>query len=341
MSEAHGKRGGPGGRSAPGQLELRDLGEFGFLERVRRWLPEGAVPVGIGDDAAVARVRDGSSLVATTDALVEGTHFRWDWSSPADVGYKSVSVNVSDLAAMGAEPRWLLLALCAPPSTPDERLEGLYEGISQACGTYGAELIGGDTVSADKVVLAVTALGEIQGDPLRRSGAKAGDVLAVTGPLGRAATGVNLLLSQDSKRVSPEDALACMDAHRRPAARVAEGLALRRAGVHAAIDISDGLASDIRRLAEASSVGIELDAARLPVAAEARRIAEARGWDQERMVLGGGEDLELLVALPPGQTSAVGVDLIEIGCVVEDGLWLTRDGERLPLPDAGWDHFTS
>lgn len=321
-------------------MDLRDLGEFGFLDRVRDWLPEGTVPVGVGDDAAVARLRDGSSLVATTDALVEGVHFRWDWSSPADVGYKAVAVNVSDLAAMGAEPKWLLLALCAPPSTPTERLQGLYEGIAEACAEYGAELIGGDTVGADEVVLAVTALGEIEGDPLKRSGAKVGDVLAVTGSLGRAAAGVNLLLSQNPKKVSPEDALACMDAHRRPVANVAEGRALRKAGVHAAIDLSDGLASDVRRLADASGVGIELEVGRLPVAPEARRIAEARGWDLERMVLGGGEDLELLVALPSGQTP-IGVDLIEIGRVVDEGLWLVRDGERTHLPAEGWDHFTS
>jgi thiamine-monophosphate kinase len=282
-------------------------------------------------------MRDGSSLVATSDALVEGLHFRWDWSSPADVGYKAVCVNVSDLAAMGADPRWLLLALCVPPSTPTERLQGIYEGIAEACGEHGVELIGGDTTSAEEVVLAVTALGEIEGDPLRRSGAKAGDVLAVTGPLGRAAAGVNLLLSQDPKKVSPEDAITCMDAHRRPKARVAEGRALQRAGVHAAIDLSDGLASDARRLAESSGVGVEIDIERVPVATEVRRIGDARGWDVERMVLGGGEDFELLVALPADLKT--GVDLIEIGRVVDDGLWLVRDGERTELPSAGWDHF--
>ena len=320
-------------------MDLAGLGEFGFLEHVRRWIPESAALVGIGDDAAVVRLSDGASLVATTDALVEGVHFRWDWSAPADVGYKAVAVNVSDLAAMGAEPRWLLVSLCAPAATSTDLLRELYEGFAQACAAFGAELVGGDTVSADQIVLAVTALGEVAGDPLLRSGAEIGDVLAVTGPLGRASAGVNLLLSQDPKKVTPEDALACMDAHRRPMPRLQEGPLLRAAGVHAAIDVSDGLASDARRLSESSGVGVELDADRLPVAPEARRIADARGWDAERMVLGGGEDLELLVAVAPDDLDGVPVDLIQVGRVVEEGVWLVRDGQRAPLEAEGWDHF--
>lgn len=320
-------------------MDLGDIGEFGFLERVRDWIPLGSALVGVGDDAAVVRLRDGTALVATADALVESIHFRWDWSAPADVGYKAVTVNVSDLAAMGAEPRWLLLVLGAPPSTSSDVLSALYEGIDEACSAYGTELVGGDTVRTEQVVLSVTALGELEGDPLRRSGAKVGDVLAVTGPLGAAACGVNLLLSQDPKKVTPSDAMACMDAHRRPAARVAEGVALRRAGVHAAMDLSDGLASDVRRLAEASGVGVEIDIARVPVAPHARRVAEARGWDVERMALGGGEDYELLVALPAGQLGSVGVDLVQIGEVVEEGLWIVRDGVREALAANGWDHF--
>lgn len=320
-------------------MDLSDLGEFGFLQRVARWVPPGSAAVGIGDDAAVVDVPTGSSVVATADALVEGVHFRWEWSKPADVGYKSVTANVSDLAAMGARPRWLLVTICAPPSISEEKLRELYEGVLAACGDYGTEVVGGDTVSADKLLLAVTALGEIAGDPLRRSGAKTGDILAVTGPLGRAAAGVNLLLSQDPKRVSPEDALACMQAHTRPVARVAEGLALMETGAHAAIDVSDGLASDVRRLTEASGVGAEIDVERLPVASEAKRIADARGWDVERMVLGGGEDYEILVALPADQIAAAGIELLEIGRIVDEGLWLVREGRREPLDLEGWDHF--
>jgi thiamine-monophosphate kinase len=317
-------------------VSLSEQGEFGFIERMRSWLPDGSATVGIGDDSAVFETT-GNTIVAATDALVEGVHFRSDWSSPADIGFKAVSVNVSDIAAMGACPRWVLLALCAPPEIAEDMLRGLYEGIEEACAAYGTELVGGDTVRAPQLTLAVTAIGELEGRPIMRSGAEVGDVVAVTGPLGRAAVGVNLLLSQDGKNASPEDAIACMAAHRRPHARVDAGAQLQAMGVHAAIDLSDGLGSDARRLCEASSVGIEIDFGRVPVAPEAQRIATSRGWDIERLVLGGGEDFELLVALPREQLE--GTDWIEIGRVVDDGLWLVRDGQSVPLPDEGYDHF--
>jgi len=317
-------------------VSLSELGEFGFIDRLRSWLPDPGAMIGIGDDSAVFEAT-GNTIVAATDALVEGVHFRSDWSSPSDIGFKAVSVNVSDIAAMGARPKWLLLALCAPPETTDEVLRGLYEGIGEACVAYGTELVGGDTVRAPQLTLAVTAIGELEGQPVRRSGAEVGDVLAVTGPVGRAAVGVNLLLSQDAKDASPEDAIACMSAHRRPRARVDAGVQLQQVAAHAAIDLSDGLGPDARRMAEASRIGIEIDLGRVPVAPEAGRIATARGWDIERLVLGGGEDFELLVALPHEQLE--GTDWIEIGRVVDDGLWLVRDGQSVPLPDEGYDHF--
>jgi thiamine-monophosphate kinase len=326
-------------------VKLSDLGEFGFIERLRGLLPDGRVEVGIGDDAAVVRMRDGSALVATTDALVEGVHFRLDWSTSADVGFKAVSVNVSDLAAMGAEPRWLLVCLCAPTDLDAGIAEGLYGGMVEAGAIYGTEVIGGDTVRSDELVITVTALGELDGEPMRRSSARAGDVLAVSGPLGRAAAGVNLLLSNDPKDVVPEHAMACIDAHRRPVARVREGRRLQDAGIRAAIDISDGLASDAGRLAEASGVAVEIDHELLPVAAEARSVGADRGWDVTQMVLVGGEDLELLVAVPAARAAELDeLGLTKVGRVVERGTeveaaWLVRDGKRQPLGPLGWDHF--
>ena len=321
-------------------MNLSDLGEFGFIERMRSWLPPGTTVVGIGDDAAVADLV-GSRLVASADALVAGVHFRLDWSTASDVGFKSVSVNVSDLAAMGAVPRWLLLVLCTPPSIGADVLESLYGGVIEACALYGTELIGGDTVRSSELMLSVTALGEIDGDPLRRSGAMVGDVIAVTAPLGKAAAGVELLRSSDPSGVVPEDGVACIDAHRRPVARVHEGAKLKSAGAHAAIDISDGLSSDARRLAEASGVGIEIDARLVPVAPEALAVAVDRGWDALQMVLGGGEDLELLAAIPEGGPSAAELGLIEIGRVVDSGMWLVDEETRSPLDVSGYDHFKS
>ena len=319
-------------------MNLSDLGEFGLIDKMRGWLPTSGAAVGIGDDAAVVRMRDGASLVATTDALVDGIHFRLDWSQAADVGFKAVSVNVSDLAAMGAEPRWLLVALCAPPDLSEETVHGVYGGMIEAGAMFGTEVIGGDTVRSKQLVITVAALGELDGEPMRRSSAKVGDVLAVTGPLGRAAAGVNLLMSNSSERVVPEDAMACIDAHRRPVARVREGSRLRLAGIGTALDISDGLASDARRLAEASGVGVELEEKLVPIASEALSVAEDRGWDAVQMVLGGGEDLELLVAAPASLVESLG--LLPVGRVVSDGMRLVRAGERVPLPAGGWDHFS-
>jgi thiamine-monophosphate kinase len=177
----------------------------------------------------------------------------------------------------------------------------------------------------------VTVLGEIEGEPMLRSEAKVGDVLAVTGTLGKAAAGLNLLMADDPG--NGPDVPACIAAQLRPAARVEDGIRLRNSGVRAALDISDGLASDARRLAEASGVGVEI--ADVPIAPEAARVAAARGWDAQTMTLHGGEDYELLVAVPPG----VETELTPIGRVVDDGLWLIRDGTREPLPDSGYDHF--
>lgn len=310
-------------------MQLSDLGEFGFIDRIT-----GLVPGGTSDDAAVVEV-DGTRLACTIDALVEGVHFRTDWSSPSDIGWKSVAVNVSDLAAMGAEPRFLLIALGAPPDTDISFLDGLYEGINEACRSYGVELVGGDTVSAPQLVVTIAATGSLDGDPITRGGAQPGDVLAVTGGLGRAAAGVNLLLSGDPASVPPDAGLTCLEAHRRPEARVDAGRRLRGVA-HAAIDVTDGLASDAIRIADASDVGVEIDA--IPVAPAAAAVADARGWDVERMVLGGGEDLELLVAVPP-DTDLDALGLIACGRITPEGRSLLSGGRRQPLSASGFDHF--
>lgn len=301
-------------------MDLSRIGEFGFIERVRGWFPESR----IGDDAAVI---DG--LAVTTDVLLEGVHFRLDWSSPQDAGFKAVSVNVSDLAATAARPRWILLGLGAPPSASEDVLRGIYEGVREACDEYGCELVGGDTMRNDALLLAVTAIGALDGTPLTRAGALSGDVLAVTGPLGLAACGFELL--RDGVTPDGPDAGACVAAHRRPCARVAEGIALRDAGAHACMDLSDGLFSDVRRIAERSAVGIEIDADAIPIAPEVARVAGSRAFE---LATARGEDYELLVAL-----ASVGDELLPIGRVVDEGLWLVRDGSRLPLPEGGWDHF--
>lgn len=321
-------------------MDLSELGEFGFIERIRARVPRAGAGLGIGDDAAVLRLGELVSIVATTDALVADVHFRLGWSAPADAGFKAVTANVSDVAAMGAEARWLLVSLIAPKDTSADVLDKLYEGLLEGCERYGCELVGGDTTTGPTLTVAVTAIGILDGDPLTRAGARPGEVLAVTGPLGLAACGLSLLYSEETGGLSAEDADACLAAHRRPVARAREGVAMRRTGaVHACLDLSDGLLSDVRRLAESSGVGVEVDVESVPVAPEVRRVCEARGWDAERMAIAGGEDYELLVAVPPGRLEEAGAELRPVGRVVDEGRWLVRAGEREPLPEGGWDHF--
>jgi thiamine-monophosphate kinase len=240
-------------------------GEFSAIDRIRRLLPE--PPPGetwIGDDAAAVRTPDGRWLLLATDLVVEGIDFRPD-VDPAWVGWKALVINVSDIAAMGGRPAHALVAIAGPPATD---LDRIYIGLAEASRTYHCPVVGGDLSNADQLVVSVAITGTITGggDPVLRSGARPGDAIFVTGPLGGAA------------------ASGYTD---RPAARVAEGEAARVAGATAMIDVSDGLAGDLGHILDASGVGAVLD--RVPVAPGAT----------EEQALAGGEDFELLFTGPP------------------------------------------
>jgi thiamine-monophosphate kinase len=293
-----GREGAAGDPAAGGSLAA--LGEFGLLERLTRGLPGGrGVEVGIGDDAAVLALTPGRRLVATTDVLVEGVHFSSRLSTPSDWGWKAIAVNLSDLAAMGARPRAALLALTVPGSVPPRRLDHLYEGVAQACSEFGAPLVGGDVSAGPVLSLAVTALGEVD-RPVTRGGARPGDRLAVTGPLGAAAAGLALLDRDDPparELLHRYPGLAA--AHRRPRPELAAGPRLARAGARAMIDVSDGLAADALHLAEASGLGLVVRAELVPLAPGVAQAARLLGRDAPALALGGGEDYVLAVALPP------------------------------------------
>ncbi len=289
------------------------------------WLPPGPrTLVGIGDDAAVLATPDGR-VVATTDFLLEGRHFRRDWSSAADVGHKAAARSLADLAAMGAEPSALLVALAAPPDLPVLWARELAEGLAAECALAGASVIGGDTARADSVILAVTGLGDLAGRaPVRRSGAAPGEKVAVAGPLGHSAAGLALLTAG----LSRGDLLARGDlvaAHLRPAPPYDAGPEAAGLGATAMIDVSDGLLADLGHIAAASGVRIDLalaalrpgdglltaaravrDAARhdssartapgsRPAPADTQPAEDALGW-----VLSGGEDHSLAATFPPG-----------------------------------------
>jgi thiamine-monophosphate kinase len=283
---------------------VRVVGEFGVIARVTaRAGAARLADVGPGDDAAVLRVPDGR-VVATTDVLVEGRHFRRDWSSAEDVGHKAAAANLADVAAMGGTATALLVGVACPPDTPTSWLEGVAAGLAAECAPLGAAVIGGDTVSSSPdssgVVLSVTALGDLAGRaPVLRSGARPGDVVALAGRLGWSACGLAVL------RRGFASPLAAVAAHRRPTPPYAAGPAAADAGATAMCDVSDGLLADAGHIAEESGVRLDLDRAALvratlEPAGALQQVAGALGADPLAWVLTGGEDHALLATFPPG-----------------------------------------
>ena len=295
-------------------MRLSDAGEFGLLAELER---RGLVH-GIEHD--VARLDGGR--VATQDTLVEEVHFRLDWTSWHDLGYKAAAVNLSDLAAAGARPEALLVTLAAPPETAVDDIVELYAGL----GEPRVPVVGGDTTASERVVLTVTALGHSDRVP-GRAGARAGDVLVVTGPLGASAAGY---LSLREGLRSPLTA-----SHLRPPLRLDEGRRLA-ACAHAMLDLSDGLAADAGHIAERSGCAIAIALEQVPVAGGVGELAEAFGADVWELACGFGEDYELLAALAP--EDAARFDFAAVGrCMAGSGVELLLAGE--PRPRTGWDHF--
>ena len=357
---------------------LASVGEFGLIKALSAWLPAGSrTLVGIGDDAAVLATPDGR-VVATTDFLLEGRHFRRDWSAAADVGHKAAARSLADLAAMGAEPSALLVALAAPPDLPVSWARELAEGLAAECARGGASVIGGDTARAGQVLLAVTGLGDLAGrKPVLRSGARPGDLVAVAGPLGHAAAGLALLTAGLSAGLSDDPLVA---AHLRPAPPYEAGPQAADLGATAMIDTSDGLLADLGHVAAASGVRIDLASAALrPAAAllgaaravhaaarhdscdltgsgsrpapadppaESRRIAAATPAAQAlQWMLAGGEDHSLAATFPPGtrlppRWRVIGAVHSAGGHSADGrpGHGVVVDGQ--PWAQApGWDHF--
>jgi thiamine-monophosphate kinase len=307
-------------RSDPAD-SVRVVGEFGVIARVvARSGSAAAADVGPGDDAAVLRTPDGR-VVATTDVLVEGRHFRRDWSSAEDVGHKAAAANLADVAAMGGVATALLVGLACPPDTPTSWLEGVADGLAAECAPLGAAVVGGDTVAAapgsSAVVLSVTALGDLEGRaPVLRSGARPGDVVALAGRLGWSACGLAVLRRGFS---SP---MAAVHAHRRPQPPYAAGPAAARAGATSMCDVSDGLLADTGHLATASGVVLDLDRAALvrtclEPPGPLQQVAAALGADPMGWVLTGGEDHSLVATFPAG--TALPAGWVPIGVVRDAG----------------------
>jgi thiamine-monophosphate kinase len=316
------------------------------FDLIRRFFtrPVSHTVLGVGDDGAVIRPRPGMDLVISTDMLVAGTHFLPD-TDPEALGRKALAVNLSDLAAMGAEPRWALLAAALP--TPNEDwIAAFCRGFFGLAGEFGVDVIGGDTTRGP-LNLTPTVFGEVPvGQAVTRSGARVGDTIWVSGAPGRAALGLAHL---QGKTVLAEPGLsACLEALQRPRPRLAVGVALRGLA-RAAIDVSDGLLADLGHILEQSGVAAEVDEAQLPTGAF-KAAPEADAALVRHCLLGGGDDYELLFTAAPEKAEAilrlgqqVGVPLTAVGRIVEGAspsiLLRDHDGRILTPPQGGYDHF--
>jgi thiamine-monophosphate kinase len=315
---------------------LANLGESESLSRTIGKLISGDYAiVGPGDDAAVVASSDGR-FVVTTDTMIEGHDFKLDWSSGFDLGFKAIASNVADVAAMGAKPTALVVAIALPGHTQISWLEdfaaGLNAGLTQLA--PGASVVGGDLASADQVFISVTAHGDLEGlEPVLRSGAKPGDILAVAGTLGKAAAGLALLESEIADAKNAFDELVSIQL--RPTPPIAAGVLANKAGATAMLDVSDGLAKDASRIAKASSVTVQIDKSALLGFEAVLELAALRlEVSPENWVLFGGEDHALLATFPEGAN--IPKEFKPIGRILpaSDALVLLDD---LELQASGWD----
>jgi thiamine-monophosphate kinase len=318
-------------------ITVADLGEFGLISEIRAVLPpDPAGVIGAGDDGAVLPAPDGR-VVASTDLLIEGRHFRRDWSAAADIGVKAAAQNLADIAAMGAEPTALLFGLAIPGNLAAAWVLDVARGMVAECGRAGAFIAGGDITGSDVIMLAITALGNLGGrDPVPRSGARPGDVIAISGPVGRSAAGLALLLAgAASGTPAGAEVQAMVEAHRRPQPDYGAGPLAAAAGATAMIDISDGLVADVGHLSEASGVRVDIAAGLLPGTAVLKVVAARLGTDWREWALQGGEDHALAATFPA--ESRVPESWTVIGAVGRGGGVLV-DSEQW-RGAAGWDHF--
>jgi thiamine-monophosphate kinase len=334
-------------------MKVSKKGEFGLIDFLSKLIASSGdkaqqsqreLIVGIGDDAAVWKPSN-PYQIATVDSMVEGIHFTFKTISWRELGWKSVAVNLSDIAAMGGVPLYALISIGLPQNTDVAEVEDLYKGMLQITKKYGVSIVGGDTVSSPFVFISVTVIGcssNPRGKVLQRSAAKPGDIVAVTGELGASAGGLHMMLDKEKFPARREAILR--KAHVMPVPRIAEGQALVAAGVKAGMDISDGLVGDLTHICEMSKVGAVINIDRVPVSQALRKCYPE---DALSLALTGGEDYELLFAAAPaiikklknsnfshtviGEIVAVGSGKVQL---------LDEFGRAVKMTVKGWDHFT-
>ena len=328
-------------------MKLRDLGEFGLIDLIQRKTPRRrGVRLGIGDDAAWVSTA-GDSLLFTSDLLIEGVHFNREWISMQDLGHKSLTASLSDIAAMGGRPAFFLLSL-ALPDIDTRQAAALVDGVHALAAEHRVALVGGDTCAADRLTIDVFLAGEAPHGAVTRAGARVGDDIYVTGTLGDSALGL-ALLSEPRPKVKARDRNYLVGRHHRPSARVKTGMLLAREGLaHAMVDVSDGLAQDLGHICRASRTGAVVHQARVPLSPA---FVRAAGPDDLACALAGGEDYELLFTAAKDARKDVErvarrtrVPITRIGeCVPrKHGVTLVDErGDSTPLEAGGYDHFRS
>lgn len=315
-------------------------GEFALIDRITKGMgardPGAKVILGIGDDCAVLPYKDGKVLLVTTDMLVEEDHFSLRWATPRQVGIKTAEANLSDIAAMGGVPRWAFVSIALRPDTEVEFVEGIYEGMGESFKRAGVTLAGGDTTHGEIMVLCVTVIGTAPADAVRRrSDARVGDVIGVTGDLGKSWSGLELFMAG---RAGEGEVRPFLE----PRCRL-DLVPVLAPRVHAMIDVSDGLASEVRHICRMSGTGAEVYKERIPVADHTKAAGALLGKDPYAWALSGGEDFELVFTATEDaveEMRRLGADVTVVGRITpkESGLWLVSGSEWLPLPD-GFDHF--
>ena len=327
---------------------LAELGEFGLIDRIRKMFPGPDGVTGIGDDCAILPQRSGQDTLVSTDLLIEGTHFLREDIPPYRLGWKSAAVNLSDIAAMGGRPTATFLSLALPADLSPDWVVEFLRGYGDISARFGAALLGGDTtLSPDRICINVAVLGECpSGTARKRSDAQPGDLVCVTGTLGDSAAGLKAILEGIGRDT---DVQALIDRHYLPQPRVAEGLQLAAApGVHAMMDISDGIGSDLNHILEASGVGAEVDTGMLPLSPALQRVCAREGWDAVELAVSGGEDYELLFTVAPDAEKTLPVPHTVTGritprqserssCHSERSRGISWVGADRPF--GGFDHF--
>ena len=318
---------------------MSSKGEFGFIDFIKERFPSPDGVCGIGDDCAVIPSPPGE-LLFSTDLLMEGVHFLREESSPEDIGWKAAAVNISDIAAMGGIPMATFLSIALPKDAQGGWAERFMEGYAQISRLYDVPLLGGDTTSSLRdIAVNVGILGRCQtGGRSMRSSAKVGEFIYVTGPLGDSAGGLHAILNGLERS---DDVDFLIGKHKRPIPRVKEGLALVKSGkVGAMMDISDGIASDLRHILKASGAGAEVHLDRIPLSEPLRRVCDEHALDCHRFSTGGGEDYELLFTASDGIEDHLDFPVYQIGEIVSgDSLIWMADGKVVDFELEGYNPF--